>query len=274
MSLTVHSVFDNTINLYNDLHFVALSHDNSSLTPISIKLAASPKYFKSLGLKQGDEVRINHQGIHLKDQVFSLKEAQHKNLKVTNVTGLDLHEAFKRLNEAIDIYLKNKGKGLLHLALKLLERETVPKNMHIKAFKNGLEKLYETREPREVIDIIKSFSGLGEGLTPSGDDMITGVFATLYAFRSDPFVQAFLMDLKSEMEFFEHSTTDVSKTYLEYAFKGHFNEHVKALFTALDKDEPLLPNLNKIGELGHSSGTDFIIGLKIGLHIGGIIYDS
>lgn len=134
-----------------------------------------------------------------------------------------------------------------------------------------LEKLDELRESvmHHGMDAEKVFDywiGRGLGLTPSGDDCITGICAVLSALEGTD--QTFSQKLKSYLvEHGQQRTTHVALEYLLYAVENKFHSHLLQLCYVLDKPRgaEFLKALEELKEIGHTSGADTLVGMLIGM---------
>ena len=109
--------------------------------------------------------------------------------------------------------------------------------------------------------------GLGEGLTPSGDDFLAGFEAALRTLASPDagFLQDAIIDRAER-------TTTVSGTLLAHAAKGEFAERVHELIGALfdGDDASIAGSIDRAVAWGASSGTDCLFGVLVGLdHVAG-----
>lgn len=108
--------------------------------------------------------------------------------------------------------------------------------------------------------------GRGLGLTPSGDDCITGICAVLSALEGAN--QTFLDKLKSYLdERGRKRTTHIALEYLLYASENKFHSHVLQLSYEIGKQrgDEFLKALEEIKEIGHTSGADTVVGMLIGM---------
>jgi hypothetical protein len=108
--------------------------------------------------------------------------------------------------------------------------------------------------------------GRGLGLTPSGDDCITGICAVLSALNGTD--QTFLQKLKSYLvEHGQNRTTHIALAYLLYATENKFHSHLLKLCYVLDKPRgpEFLKAVEEMKEIGHTSGTDTLVGVLIGM---------
>lgn len=108
--------------------------------------------------------------------------------------------------------------------------------------------------------------GRGLGLTPSGDDCITGICAVLSAMEGTD--QTFLRKLKSYLdERGRKRTTHIALEYLLYATENKFHSHLLQVIRLVDKPRgaEFLKALEEIKEIGHTSGADTVVGMLIGM---------
>lgn len=111
----------------------------------------------------------------------------------------------------------------------------------------------------DLVAAARPLLGLGEGLTPSGDDVLLGLLAGLFYGGSSagPLGPWLFSEARQ-------ATTAVSANYLRFAARGAFSEELegvaRTLLAVAEPDWGLVRHL--IGH-GHSSGTDTLIGLTL-----------
>jgi hypothetical protein len=107
--------------------------------------------------------------------------------------------------------------------------------------------------------------GLGEGLTPSGDDLLVGLLAVLHAagrakaLLPPPVRRRFLRDVMD-------GTSDLSAEFLRSAVHGDFSEPVVLLVRSLFAPVPRewRSRARALAAVGHSSGVDAMVGMILG----------
>ncbi len=102
--------------------------------------------------------------------------------------------------------------------------------------------------------------GLGSGLTPAGDDALVGMLASLKG--SDHFIRLAKI-IKGSLK----KTNWVSQGYLECAAIGEFGIEVANFIRACEHKNNLELSIKAISQVGHSSGTFFMLGFIGGLRI-------
>ena len=118
-------------------------------------------------------------------------------------------------------------------------------------------------------DEIGALIGLGNGLTPSGDDILVGYLAGLWCTVNGKRERLdFLSALSDTVIRLSVRTNDISQTYLYHAAKGYVSSRLVALANAVCTGL----DLQKVHEctesamqVGHTSGMDAVTGLLMGL---------
>ena len=116
---------------------------------------------------------------------------------------------------------------------------------------------------QQAVEAAQSLIGLGDGLTPSGDDFIVGLCAALRV-AGHPCAEAFAAGCVRSAR---GRTTLVAETFLMHAARGEYSERVHTLLDAFFHSSPdALPN--QVAEAlgwGYSSGADLLLGVLLGL---------
>lgn len=97
--------------------------------------------------------------------------------------------------------------------------------------------------------------GLGPGLTPAGDDYVTGRLLAAHLLGQPLDVPLEMLRLSRD------KTTRVSYHMLRHAYHGRTNEAVLDLFHSLTD----LDALKRVLAIGSTSGTDFLVGVHAGI---------
>jgi len=118
---------------------------------------------------------------------------------------------------------------------------------------------------------VQNLVGLGPGLTPSGDDMLSGLMVSLALIAHN---------LKGDTERVRRvngeialsarkRTTMLSEEYLSHAARGETNEHfqqlIKKMLTALPNEAKRSAEL--VLNVGETSGTDTVLGILLGFQL-------
>jgi hypothetical protein len=113
-------------------------------------------------------------------------------------------------------------------------------------------------------DAVLHWLGRGPGLTPSGDDVIVGILATLWS--AGAFAAGRLASLRRSLDRAAgERTTDVSAEYLYHACRGRVAGPLHRLLTALHRgDGPAtIDAVTRLRDFGHTSGMDSVLGVIV-----------
>lgn len=118
--------------------------------------------------------------------------------------------------------------------------------------------------PSECIEAIQFFAGRGRGLTPSGDDLLSGWIYMLRRWAIsvkhpiEPLQQVLLRAI-------ENRTTDISLNLIKAACQGEIDERLLLAFEMMIGTRPIQDKLvRNILEWGSSSGVEVCAGFGLG----------
>jgi hypothetical protein len=122
----------------------------------------------------------------------------------------------------------------------------------------------ETGDRSLAAAVATRLMGLGPGLTPSGDDVLVGIEAALYAMARPS--AGFLASAMGDVE---ERTTALAATLLRHAAAGEFAERLHILLAALlgSDNETIPAAIDRAVAWGATSGSDCLLGVLIGLDI-------
>ncbi len=112
--------------------------------------------------------------------------------------------------------------------------------------------------------------GLGPGLTPSGDDLLSGLLATLELSRTPRGLTQAKVGLKHRiLGEAVNRTNEISRSLLSHYALGMVDENTDELMTALrtGSQRRLDHAVEELCRVGHSSGTDLAIGVLTALKL-------
>ena len=104
--------------------------------------------------------------------------------------------------------------------------------------------------------------GLGEGLTPAGDDCLVGILAVLFRF-----VPGWIEESAVEEQvatYLDDHTTTIGREFVWYALQGAFSEPIVRLLTA-DSDVAVQRAAQTLCTFGATSGADTLAGARLAL---------
>jgi len=274
----VHSVFNNSFNLMFGERLIHIGAIEQGLSPFGIAVHGSIAAELTACIRQEKTAVWSAERGELaigKSAVIHTDQAKKHDLALS----LDSVPDFNRLNKyakrcAHHLQLNGFKAGLLDTLQEqavLLDYLLEEKSGSI-SFLNQLKSLEELAQGRLHIapeTVYDYWVGRGPGLTPSGDDMLTGLLASLE-------MQGLLsLELRASLKkYLDHQglkrTTAVAYEYLLYALRGFFHGSIQELcmaFVSMDEarfDQALI----EMERVGHTSGIDTILGMLIGIKVG------
>lgn len=135
-------------------------------------------------------------------------------------------------------------------------------------------------DPAATTAAARSLIGLGFGLTPSGDDILTGlaVLAAADGMRLATALPALVAAVaETDEATLETRTTPVSAATLAEAVAGRARARVHDLVAAIAGDvaaRPFADAIARVREIGHTSGADVLTGIRLGLHLEADLRDT
>jgi len=133
----------------------------------------------------------------------------------------------------------------------------------------GLIAATQRCDVRAADDCVADLIGLGPGLTPAGDDFLTGFFAGLWSSSGGrPERMRFLFELGSKVVKLSWRTNDISRTYLFHATRGQVSKRLTNLAEAIGRGNAsyrVFGPAEASMQVGHGSGIQATRGLLMGL---------
>ena len=121
-------------------------------------------------------------------------------------------------------------------------------------------------DPARVTAAATRLSGLGPGLTPSGDDLLAGFLVGIAraSGQCEPALTSAVVSATAGR------TTDVAAARVRHAAHGLIEERMEDVLAALLTGDgaELGPAIRRAATWGHTSGTDTLVGLFLGLRLG------
>ncbi|WP_144511514.1 DUF2877 domain-containing protein [Bacillus sp. FJAT-22090] len=264
----VHSRFANGFNIKMGDSLVFIGNNKNGFLPFGIHLREEDTLNAVSFVNNGDPVTWNNRtnsielprvtisvekGKTFKNELANLKSVSIfkdsfekfslQLMEIEDRTGLDI--SFKELLYKIHATNEQNWVGAEPYLIMLIEAAT-----------SCDESLIEK--------VLRYFLGRGQGLTPSGDDMIVG----LLAFDAiSPILSTCFYEKVSELIEGESITTDVAREYLRYALKQEYSSTVSNMVNVLAEGNAshFEKAFHDLIGVGHSSGMDTILGILIGM---------
>ncbi len=263
----VHSVYKSTINCIVDDRIFSLQHQEMPITPLSINLDIPKRVFELIRVNRGDEVQFTKDGLVAFNSMFTREHAEVFDCDLTDGT-VPLDKVKIRI--LTDYILKYIEKGEFgRIAKSLKDNEIIPLSFAGNYVSSVLLKLTNSSSVMEIGSLSAQLIGVGEGLTPSGDDFNCGMLAAQFYLRGNSHADELKNHLISQITPRINSTTIISKEFLVYACDGKFSQMVKNVLIKSQEETDVTSEIIKIRDIGHTSGIDFLTGLYFGLLKGG-----
>jgi hypothetical protein len=126
----------------------------------------------------------------------------------------------------------------------------------------GLADAFRSRHLPAVLAHARGLVGLGPGLTPSGDDILSGALAAFRVLGTDGRFADALASAVTALA--PGRTTALSATLLRLAADGQVSEEAARVLRAVPRADALEPAVRALLGLGHTSGADLAAGLLMG----------
>ncbi|MBG9982587.1 DUF2877 domain-containing protein [Aerococcaceae bacterium DSM 111020] len=235
---TVHSIFDNGFNLQSMSQIIYISSYKQSLSAHGLLISTDS--FESIKkyLRIGNRVQYQEDFFRFFTHPFTF------DLKWDDKHIIDLSIKHISMSEDDLIFLID------HLAEVDYKKQCDP----------ALVQKITLNFPNSqafCVQSVQDMIGMGQGLTPSGDDFIQGMLVGAMLTKNISFIKA----VKNLIN--QDSTTDIAKAYYDSLFQRQINEPWHQLFRAVAKrnQKKLQEAVNNIQSYGASSGYDMLYGV-------------
>lgn len=117
-----------------------------------------------------------------------------------------------------------------------------------------------------IVEGVLGLLGVGPGLTPSGDDFLVGFLAGLAHCGGDACARPAAAITNCLLQNAAACTTSLSAEYIRYATRGQYHQFFTAFIDSFQGGgaEELAAQTARLLTLGHSSGTDLLLGFVYG----------
>ncbi|REJ06547.1 DUF2877 domain-containing protein [Microbacterium bovistercoris] len=254
---TVHSVHRRVVNVLFDDALVAIADDGIDDAPATIRVPLSD--WDARGIRQGAAVlAVGGDRIELPCADGTL---------VVSLCGAVTWSAPRA-----DLSVLTTAD--LAVALSALDALPAPEPVTpfgraadelLRARIEGMRTALRTGDDEAVRSAASALIGLGEGLTPSGDDVLTGL--TLLAAQDGTLLNRFLPALSDAVHDGGERTGLLSATTMAHAVAGRGRQSLHDLIAALrDRDgDGLRRAADRVLQIGHTSGADILSGIRLAL---------
>jgi len=260
----IHSSFERAVNMSigGDLYSVATA--GVPRTPFTVTVDGL-ETITSLG--EGQDVQLKADGLYVKHRLV-VDTASAPIWRPRSTEGAaEPRLAADRLTESLHVHGRGGGLKPLLDMFGVQGDEDTPYSSRARAIVQGL--LGDGLGEDSLMHAAKLI-GLGPGLTPSGDDLLSGLMSTLHLSRlpggllkaKTRLTQRVLSEAGSK-------TNAISGFMLKHYSEGLIDENTDDLITALSQGSPtrLDEAVERLSRTGHSSGTDLAVGVLVALRL-------
>lgn len=274
---SVHSVFENVVNLRIEDNIVSLQHSSLPRTPLML-VVGSELNLKDLRLEAGSHIWLEQGCVIVKGHRFNFTAVPSwdAHLPVSFSTEEEVMILLKGVSQAVGLTASPLGLGGLSLFsvlpgqnMPLPDLDTPMLQAAIPVLRSLVAAIGQDKE-LELLPALTSLIGLGPGLTPSGDDFLIGLLSALSLLeKGNPRIGRFAVALRQAIGEAVEKTTPLSREFLLYACSGEFSEPFHELYqaaAALDMPGTLAAAI-RFTAIGHTSGVDGLTGVLYGLGV-------
>lgn len=251
----IQSKFKNGFNIQFGNDLVYISYVGSSLSALGINITKE-KFLMIL-----EEIEINNNVTYKNNNliIYTLKEIIYLNLDEIENIDLKIPKVKSSIEDIEDTYLykildKYEFEDYIGIDLGIETRT----NIELLINKDKNNNFYNSK-------IINFFAGRGMGLTPSGDDILTGFTMGLMVFNNNGIFDKWIKDINLIIT--KEKTTLVSVAYLNALTRGYVSENFLELLRLIDKNNEkiICDILERVKSYGHTSGYDTLFGFYLSL---------
>jgi hypothetical protein len=273
---SIHSVFRSAVNLKleGDWHLLTLVSSFDADLPHGIRVD-TPDGFTFEHLQVGAAVTCRNGVVRFHSALIEvdLSKARHWDFNLSACTfdatnpcvGSVMQSVWRALNERQLAY------GAEMVGARLLHPQGVEGSATLRRLADGMAQLLEATAGYDlsVSTAVSQLIGLGQGVTPTGDDLLVGYIAGLWCrIGNDARRREYASNLGQTLIDLGVRTTDVSRSFLYHAALGHVSSRLAGLAEAICKgmdSRELLETAQAAMSVGHTSGMDAVTGLLLGL---------
>jgi len=247
----IHSRFSSVVNYSNGTSLLAWVRPEVGGGPNNMVVEFLPS-------EAPDHFSISEELLITPDFLLDLSsiEKYDSSVQIPNINKTDLKTL---LHELLPVFSQTaSSKSLAFLLCKEKENEfCTPFEIELKnRILSGVDALQSGQE----LEGIGKIKGCGSGLTPSGDDFISGYLSALWVLKYvDP-----KTDYPSPDIIYREAKGNnlLSNTFMYFAKEGRFYEAFKKFLICFFNNEKQLTfeSLKKVQRMGATSGTDFLSG--------------
>lgn len=245
----VHSIFQNVLNVAHKNELIIFANETVTKRPNLVAVDQITD-FQRLDIKIGTIVRVHQNEIEIGNHQFLYKNAYHWKFQELVYIPLTIPKVMKFKEEIID-FLQTQSKLNYYNFKDNIEKQSmvdVYKFTQINRFKDAPNMIHAER-----------LIGLGEGLTPHGDDVLAGYIFAKNLYREDKeFNQHVLKQTRLKSNIISYSMID---QIVHHQYSDDFKQLAYAIQNGSNEEQAI----QTLADFGATSGLAILSGVAFGL---------
>lgn len=251
----VHSVYNKTVNLTCGETLLSLQAQGTVSSPLTLEASCSPEELSRLHFRPGMAVSFLADGLYIEDTYFDFLHAERWDACISHALSSPSPTDLPFLLDCLQGILPRGGFSDLMVPGGSDWRSS-PYAVEAAKILTGARQSLSSQSWLQAARQLSSLVGLGEGLTPSGDDFLCGLLAAC-SLTASPVAYSLGQALRSLLPSVLDKTNLVSAGFLRCAVEGLFSRPV----LALAQGACLSDAQAAFASIGHSSGADTLSGM-------------
>lgn len=251
----VHSVYHKTVNLSCGGELLSLQARGTVSSPLTLETACSPEELHALQLRPGMSVSFLSEGLYVEDLYFDFLSAERWDARLSPPPAAVSSCELPFLQACLRGILPRGGFSDLMLPEGTAWRSS-PYALEAADILSAVRLSLDNGDLSQAARQLCSLVGLGDGLTPSGDDFLCGVLAGC-SLGGSTALEALRRELRDLLPACLERTNDISAGFLRCAGQGLFSRPIQALA----RGTSLSAAQADFAAIGHSSGADTLNGI-------------
>jgi Protein of unknown function (DUF2877) len=248
----LHSRFTNVVNYSFNQNFLSIVSKKIDNGPVNIVIDDILKF-------RGNEIIIKSNSLLCNDFFYNFEDDLQYNSEINHdvIADLKIEAVIKML-----LPLLEENAPILSLAFVFNEnRKKYFKSSFEMSFINKISAGIEKLQAGKAVECAEMIHGFGFGLTPSGDDFITGMLYALYLLQEITGKEN-LVSLRNNVCKAAESENIISLNSMKMAANGRFGESFKNMVFALaqNNERDICEAVHNILNMGATSGADMLTG--------------
>ena len=281
----VHSVFYRVVNIVDSDRLITITDETIGDVPNGIRAVKDGQWgFNDGFIRQGGQVASRNgslvfceSGLNI-DYSNATLISSRQYLKDDLLNPTEQAIVLGQMLEVGDKLAPEEGLcPLWHHVGAILENETDDLNYLSPMARVGYTALVKTvdglkrRDENTFLQGIKKLAGLGAGLTPSGDDILTGLCGAYALLTEKTGCVDFMKVIDQVPALIKNATNRIAYSYVEGAVKGEITGLLSKFISVLvsGPSNQLMPLSKQLFSIGGTSGAELALGAFIGIVVFG-----